>query len=229
MKTIRSIALLFLVLGMFSCKNESSSNIETKDDSFKTMTAEQIIESGVSVNVTREQLLDMEREAVSRSGRDERPLGALAGYRAAHYRFVTHAKQDENGIVTWTAKCGADLNISDDLFNAFVEEFEGFNAFLQDCMDKGVKCDPVWIDEEYLYHVMNDAWIEDQLRIEKMVKERGFDNVMKEWAYDRASRRWVEKKGLKEINGKIVSFDLTKITEVIRKAFEAEKENKSTE
>jgi hypothetical protein len=194
-------------LGIFSCKNESSSNIETKDDSFKTMTAEQIIESGVSVNVTREQLLDMEREAVSRSGRDERPLGALAGYRAAHYRFVTHAKQDENGIVTWTAKCGADLNISDDLFNAFVEEFEGFNAFLQDCMDKGVKCDPVWIDEEYLYHVMNDAWIEDQLRIEKMVKERGFDNVMKEWAYDRASRRWVEKKGLKEINGKIVSFE----------------------
>lgn len=207
MKTIRSIALLFLVLGIFSCKNESSSNIETKDDSFKTMTAEQIIKSGVSVNVTREQLLDMEREAVSRSGRDERPLGALAGYRAAHYRFVTHAKQDENGIVTWTAKCGADLNISDDLFNAFVEEFEGFNAFLQDCMDKGVKCDPVWIDEEYLYHVMNDAWIEDQLRIEKMVKERGFDNVMKEWAYDRASRRWVEKKGLKEINGKIVSFE----------------------
>ena len=207
MKTIRSIALLFLVLGIFSCKNESSSNIETKDDSFKTMTAEQIIESGVSVNVTREQLLDMEREAVSRSGRDERPLGALAGYRAAHYRFVTHAKQDENGIVTWTAKCGADLNISDDLFNAFVEEFEGFNAFLQDCMDKGVKCDPVWIDEEYLYHVMNDVWIEDQLRIEKMVKERGFDNVMKEWAYDRASRRWVEKKGLKEINGKIVSFE----------------------
>jgi hypothetical protein len=207
MKTIRSIALLFLVLGIFSCKNESSSNIETKDDSFKTMTAEQIIESGVSVNVTREQLLDMEREAVSRSGRDERPLGALAGYRAAHYRFVTHAKQDENGIVTWTAKCGADLNISDDLFNAFVEEFEGFNAFLQDCMDKGVKCDPVWIDEEYLYHVMNDAWVEDQLRIEKMVKERGFDNVMKEWAYDRASRRWVEKKGLKEINGKIVSFE----------------------
>lgn len=207
MKTIRSIALLFLVLGIFSCKNESSSNIETKDDSFKTMTAEQIIESGVSVNVTREQLLDMEREAVSRSGRDERPLGALAGYRAAHYRFVTHAKQDENGIVTWTAKCGADLNISDDLFNAFVEEFEGFNAFLQDCMDKGVKCDPVWIDEEYLYHVMNDAWIEDQLRIEKMVKERGFDNVMKEWSYDRASRRWVEKKGLKEINGKIVSFE----------------------
>lgn len=207
MKTIRSIALLFLVLGIFSCKNESSSNIETKDDSFKTMTAEQIIESGVSVNVTREQLLDMEREAVSRSGRDERPLGALAGYRAAHYRFVTHANQDENGIVTWTAKCGADLNISDDLFNAFVEEFEEFNAFLQDCMDKGVKCDPVWIDEEYLYHVMNDAWIEDQLRIEKMVKERGFDNVMKEWAYDRASRRWVEKKGLKEINGKIVSFE----------------------
>lgn len=207
MKIMKLIALLFLILGIASCKNESSSTIETKDDAFKTLTAKQIIESGVPVNVTREQLQDMEREAVSRSGKDERPLGALAGYRAAHYRFVTHAKQDENGIVTWTAKCGADLNISDDLFNAFVKEFEEFNAFLQDCMDKGVKCDPVWIDEEYLYHVVDDGWIEDQLRIEKMIKEQGYDKVMKEWIYDRLSRRWVEKKGVKEINGILVSFE----------------------
>lgn len=207
MRTMKLIALLFLILGIASCKNESSSTIETKDDAFKTLTAKQIIESGVPVNVTREQLQDMEREAVSRSGKDERPLGALAGYRAAHYRFVTHAKQDENGIVTWTAKCGADLNISDDLFNAFVKEFEEFNAFLQDCMDKGVKCDPVWIDEEYLYHVVDDGWIEDQLKIEKMIKEQGYDKVMKEWIYDRVSRRWVEKKGVKEINGILVNFE----------------------
>lgn len=207
MRTMKLIALLFLILGVLSCKNESSSTIETKDDAFKTLTARQIIESGVPINVTREQLQDMEREAVSRSGKDERLLGALAGYRAAHYRFVTHAKQDENGIVTWTAKCGADLNISDDLFNAFVKEFEEFNAFLQDCMDKGVKCDPVWIDEEYLYHVVDDGWIEDQLKIEKMIKEQGYDKVMKEWIYDRVSRRWVEKKGVKEINGILVSFE----------------------
>ena len=207
MRTMKLIALLFLILGIASCKNESSSTIETKDDAFMTLTAKQIIESGVPVNVTREQLQDMEREAVSRSRKDERPLGALAGYRAAHYRFVTHAKQDENGIVTWTAKCGADLNISDDLFNAFVKEFEEFNAFLQDCMDKGVKCDPVWIDEEYLYHVVDDGWIEDQLKIEKMIKEQGYDKVMKEWIYDRVSRRWVEKKGVKEINGILVNFE----------------------
>ena len=197
MKTMKLIALLFLVLGIVSCKNESLSNIETKDDAFKNMTAKQIVESGVSVNVTREQLQIMERDAVSRSGNDERPLGALAGYRAAHYRFVTHAKQDKNGIVTWTAKCGADLNISDDLFNAFVLEFEEVNAFIQDCMDKGIKCDPIWIDEEYLYHVIDDGWMEDQLRIEKMIKEQGFGKVMKEWFYDRTSRRWTKKEIVK--------------------------------
>ncbi|MBR5613150.1 MAG: hypothetical protein IKW43_08460 [Bacteroidaceae bacterium] len=197
MKIVKLIVWLFLVLGIVSCKSESSSNIETKDDAFKTMTAKQIVESGVSVNVTREQLQDMERESVSRSGREERPLGALAGYRAAHYRFVTHAKQDKNGIVTWTAKCGADLNISDDLFNAFVKEFEEVNAFIQDCMDKGIKCDPIWIDEEYLYHVIDDGWMEDQLRIEKMIKEQGFGKVMKEWFYDRTSRRWTKKEIVK--------------------------------
>ena len=206
MKTMKLIALLFLVLGIVSCKNESLSNIETKDDAFKNMTAKQIVESGVSVNVTREQLQSMERDAVSRSGNDERPLGALAGYRAAHYRFVTHAKQDENGIVTWTAQCGADLNISDDLFDAFVKEFEEVNAFIQDCMDKGIKCDPIWIDEEYLYHVIDDGWVEDQLRIEKMIKEQGFDKVMKEWIYDRTSKRWAKKKDIKEINGMKVVF-----------------------
>ena len=206
MKTMKLIALLFLVLGIVSCKNESLSNIETKDDAFKNMTAKQIVESGLSVNVTREQLQSMERDAVSRSGNDERPLGALAGYRAAHYRFVTHAKQDENGIVTWTAKCGADLNISDDLFDAFVKEFEEVNAFIQDCMDKGIKCDPIWIDEEYLYHVIDDGWVEDQLRIEKLIKEQGFDKVMKEWIYDRTSKRWAKKKDIKEINGMKVVF-----------------------
>ena len=193
MKIVKLIVWLFLVLGIVSCKSESSSYIETKDDAFKTMTAKQIVESGVSVNVTREQLQDMERESVSRSGREERPLGALAGYRAAHYRFVTHAKQDKNGIVTWTAKCGADLNISDDLFNAFVKEFEEVNAFIQDCMDKGIKCDPIWIDEEYLYHVIDDGWMEDQLRIEKLIKEQGFEKVMKEWVYNRTSRRWIKR------------------------------------
>ena len=197
MKIVKLIVWLFLVLGIVSCKSESSSNIETRDDAFKTMTAKQIVESGVSVNVTREQLQSMERDAVSRSGNDERPLGALAGYRAAHYRFVTHAKQDKNGIVTWTAKCGADLNISDDLFNAFVKEFEEVNAFIQDCMDKGIKCDPIWIDEEYLYHVIDDGWMEDQLRIEKMIKEQGFGKVMKEWFYDRTSRRWTKKEIVK--------------------------------
>lgn len=207
MKIVKLIALLFFILVIASCKNESSSNIETKDDAFKAMTAKQIVESGVSVNVTREQLQDMERETVSRNGKDERPLSALPGYRAAHYRFVTHAKQDENGILTWTAKCGADLNISDDLFNAFVEEFEEVNAFIQDCMDKGVKCDPIWIDEEYLYHVIDDGWMEDQLRYQRMIKEQGFEKVMKEWIYDRMTRRYVKKEGTKEINGMNVEFD----------------------
>lgn len=206
MKTMKLIALMFLVLGIASCKNESSTKIETKDDAFKTMTAKEIVESGVPINVTIDQLEDMEREAVSRNGGEERPLSALPGYRAAHYRFVTHAKQDENGILTWTAKCGADLNISDNLFNAFVKEFEEVNAFIQDCMNKGVKCDPIWINEEYLYHVIDDGWMEDQLRHQKLIREQGFEKVLNEWIYDRTTRRYVKKEGIKEVNGMIVDF-----------------------
>lgn len=171
MKTMKLIALMFLVLGMASCKNDSAANIETKDDAFKTMTAQQIVESGVPINVTMNELEDMEKETVSRSGGEERPLWAIPAYRAAHYRFVTHAKQDENGLVTWTAKCGADLNISDNLFNAFVKEFETINAWLQEAMEKGEKLEPVWINEEYLNNVLIDELIEERLAIHKRIME----------------------------------------------------------
>lgn len=170
MRIIKFIALLFFVLGITSCMYESSKAISTKDDAFKVMTAREIVESGASINVTVVELEDMEREALSRSGAEERPLWAIPAYRAAHYRFVTHAKQDENGILTWTAKCGADLNMSDDLFNAFVREFESVNGWIQESIEKGEICEPIWINEEYLSNVLNDELIEERLNFLKESK-----------------------------------------------------------
>lgn len=164
MKTLKMALLLFFVLGMTSCMNNSSSNINMPNDAFKAMTAKEIVESGVSINVTMNELEDMEREAVSRSGQDERPLWAIPAYRAAHYRFVTHAKQDENGILTWTATCGADLNMSDDLFNFFVNDFTENNEFVQDHINKGIKCTPIWINEEYLSNILSDEFVDTRLK-----------------------------------------------------------------
>lgn len=170
MKILRLIALLFLVLGITSCMNESSKTISAMDDTFKTMTAREIVESGISINVTVDQLEDIEREIVSRNGEEERPLWSIPAYRAAHYRFVTHAKQDENGILTWTAKCGADLNMSDDLFNVFVREFESVNGWIQESIEKGEICEPIWINEEYLRNVLDDELIEERLNFLKESK-----------------------------------------------------------
>ena len=161
---MKFIAVLSLVLGITSCMNESSKTVSTKDDAFKSMTAKEIVESGVSLNVTVADLEDMERESVSRRGAEERPLWTIPAYRAAHYRFVTHAKQNENGILIWTAKRGADLNMSDDLFNAFVREFESVNGWIQECIEKGEKCEPIWINEEYLSNVLDDELIEERLK-----------------------------------------------------------------
>ena len=170
MKILRLIALLFLVLGITSCMNESSKTISAMDDTFKTMTAREIVESGISINVTVDQLEDIEREIVSRNGEEERPLWSIPAYRAAHYRVVTHAKQDENGILTWTAKCGADLNMSDDLFNVFVREFESVNGWIQESIEKGEICEPIWINEEYLRNVLDDELIEERLNFLKESK-----------------------------------------------------------
>ena len=178
MKIMKFIALLTLILlGITSCMNESSKTVSTKDDAFKSMTAKEIVESGVSLNVTVADLEDMERESVSRSGAEERPLWTIPAYRAAHYRFVTHAKQDENGLLTWTAKCGADLNMSDDLFNAFVREFESVNGWIQECIEKGEKCEPIWINEEYLSNVLDDELIEERLNFLKESKAMINSNI----------------------------------------------------
>lgn len=171
MKNLNLIVWLFFVFGVTSCINDSSKTISTKDDAFKMMTAKEIVESGVSLNVTVAELEDMERENVSRSSKEERPLWAIPAYRAAHYRFVTHGKQDKNGILTWTAKCGADLNMSDDLFNAFVREFESVNGWILESIEKGEKCEPIWINEEYLNNVLVDEFIEKRLNILKASKE----------------------------------------------------------
>ena len=171
MKNLNLIVWLFFVFGITSCINDSSKTISTKDDAFKMMTAKEIVESGVSLNVTVAELEDMERENVSRSSKEERPLWAIPAYRAAHYRFVTHAKQDENGILIWTAKRGADLNMSDDLFNAFVREFESVNGWIQESLERGEKCEPIWINEEYLNNVLVDEFIEKRLNIFKASKE----------------------------------------------------------
>lgn len=177
MRIMKFIAVLSLVLGITSCMNESSKTVSTKDDAFKSMTAKEIVESGVSLNVTVADLEDMERESVSRSGAEERPLWTIPAYRAAHYRFVTHAKQDENGLLTWTAKCGADLNMSDDLFNAFVREFESVNGWIQESIEKGEICEPIWINEEYLSNVLDDELIEERLNFLKKSKAMINSNI----------------------------------------------------
>lgn len=172
MKTLKMTLLLFFVLGMTSCLNDSQPQTNTPNHEFKNMTVKEILESGVSINATMKELEDMEKEAVSRSGQDERPLWAIPAYRAAHYRFVTHAKQDEKGTVTWTAKCGADLNISDDLFNAFVNDFKFQNDFVQKNLREGTKYTPTWIDEEYKNNILSEEFVNSRLKELKELKQQ---------------------------------------------------------
>ena len=48
--------------------------------------------------------------------------------------------------------------------------------------------------------------MEDQLRHQKLIREQGFEKVLNEWIYDRTTRRYVKKEGIKEVNGMIVDF-----------------------
>ena len=172
MKTLKMTLLLFFVLGMTSCMNDSPAKINTPNHEFKTMTTKEIVESGVSINITMNELEDMEREAASRSGQEERPMFAIPAYRAAHYRFVTHAKQDENGTLTWTATCGADLNMSDDLFNWFAKDFTWQNGIIQKNLREGIKHTPVWINEEYLNNILSDEFVTNRWNEIKETKKR---------------------------------------------------------
>ncbi len=73
---------------------------------------------------------------------------------AAAYRFYRHVSL-EDSMYVWDINNGADINISEEIFNAFTNNLDEANAAVKEWNAKGEKVDLRPITEEYLESLLN--------------------------------------------------------------------------
>lgn len=73
---------------------------------------------------------------------------------AAVYRFNKHVSVIE-GQYSCSLKNGAEINISEELFKAMIDNLEEMNTFIEECAKKGKKVNVIEPTEEYLESLLN--------------------------------------------------------------------------
>ena len=125
------------------------SKVEFKDNG---LTAQEMVEKNVFIKHTVEELNKTELNT-------DHPA-----WRAASYRFYKHVEENEEGLFTCNIKNGAELNISEDLFNHFMKDLEWMNEGIK----RSIKDGNTYIakpkfDEKYLNNLLNDHFVKDFL------------------------------------------------------------------
>ena len=77
-----------------------------------------------------------------------------AKMQAAMYRFYKHVSVVDSQYV-WDLKSGAEINISEDIYNAFVGSLQEGNAQIREWNAKGERVELGKITEEYLESLLN--------------------------------------------------------------------------
>ena len=70
-------------------------------------------------------------------------------FRAAIYRFMKSVPYTDKAIGSSSAKCGADLNMSEDLFKHFINEMDFINNEMKKADEKGNTIVSPVLDEAY--------------------------------------------------------------------------------
>lgn len=147
--------LLLGLLMLIGCKSEP--NAVGADSN---LTAREMVEQNV--------FIDLSVQDIQSRAADPIPLRALPAYRAAQYRFEKSVVWDEHQIASTSAKTGADLNMSEELFNRFVADMEWLNDEMRHASEKsnvrrGVR------DEAYFDRLLDDA---DGSKMKQQMEER---------------------------------------------------------
>ena len=121
------------------------SKVEFKDNG---LTAQEMVEKNVFIKHTVEELNKSEFNT-------DHPA-----WRAARYRFCKHIEENEEGLFTCSIKNGAELNISEDLFNHFKKDLEWVNEGIKRSINNGDT--PILkpkYDENYLNQLLDDNFV----------------------------------------------------------------------
>ena len=125
------------------------SKVEFKDNG---LTAQEMVEKNVFIKHTVEELNKTELNT-------NHPA-----WRAASYRFYKHVEENEEGLFTCNIKNGAELNISEDLFNYFKKDLEWMNEGIKrNIKDGNTHIPKPKFDENYFNSLLDDNFVKDYL------------------------------------------------------------------
>ena len=123
---MRKIFVLALVCLLVGCSSNTSNSVITDD-----MSVREIVEKNVFIDMT---LDDVMSQVTSRG---MVPGDVSASFRAAQYRFMRSVSYSDKAIGSSSAKCGADLNMSEEIFKYFMDEMEFINNEMRKGAEKG--------------------------------------------------------------------------------------------
>ena len=156
MKKIYLFALL--LLGFCSCTN----NQETVDKSeispaetrsVKVKSVRDYIESNEFISIIPDEYYSLRQK-----GRMSKEEVKAADYqmKAAAYRFYKHCTMDDKGFITCNVTSGAELKISEELFEFRLRDMKGWNDMIKKNISEGAKYKVIRIDDErYLNGLLN--------------------------------------------------------------------------
>ena len=125
------------------------SKVEFKDNG---LTAQEIVEKNVFIGYTIEELNKTEFKT-------DHPA-----WRAARYRFYKHVEENEEGLFICSIKNGAELNISENIFNHFKKDLEWVNEGIKrNIIDGNTHISKPKFDEDYLNNLLDDNFIRNYL------------------------------------------------------------------
>lgn len=123
---MRKLFVLAMVCFFVGCTSNTSNSVSTEG-----MSAKEIVEKDVFINMTSDDVMEQVKS------RSMGPQTVSPSFRAAVYRFMKSVTYTDKAIGSSSAKCGADLNMSEDLFKHFIEEMEFINNEMRKADEKG--------------------------------------------------------------------------------------------
>lgn len=139
--------LIFLFVTLMAGYGNSQ-NATNPDD--KGLTAREMIEKNTFLDMPADILKPKTRSAaVSRM--------TSPTFRAACYRFYKAVTIDENGIATCKAKKGADLNMSEALFDDYMNDMENLNEMIREDLEKGIKGERPPLNDAYFERLLDET------------------------------------------------------------------------
>lgn len=142
---MKKIFILALVCFLASCTSSTTNSV-----SIDGMSAKEIVEKNVFINMT---LDDVMNQVKSRSAG---PQTVSPSFRAAIYRFMKSVTYTDKAIGSSSAKCGADLNMSEELFKHFMDEMDFINSEMRKADEKGNTILTPVLDEAYFNKLLEE-------------------------------------------------------------------------